>query len=82
MDNEQEFEVKESPVSKLEMTFPQAIEKIIMGKKLTRREWGNKEIYIVLEGGVLKIKKIDGFHPLLVSDGDMLAEDWIVVQEN
>jgi hypothetical protein len=71
-----------SPVQDKEMGFTGAIEKIILGKKLTRVEWRNMGTYIVLHEGILKIKKSDGFHPLLVSEGDLRGDDWIVVEES
>ena len=73
--------IMSSPVQK-EMGFAGAIEKVIMGKKLTRVEWGNKGTYIVLSDGMLKIRKSDGFHPLLVSEGDLKGDDWVVVEES
>ena len=71
-----------SPTQNKEMSFAEAIEKIILGKKLTKLEWGNKETYITLYEGILKIKKSDGFHPLLVSEGDLKGDDWMVVEES
>lgn len=70
-----------SPLPTSEMTFPQAIEKVIAGKKVTRVEWGNTRIYLMLWAGFLNIKRPTGFHQLLVSEGDMKGEDWIVVEK-
>lgn len=71
-----------SPTQSKEMSFTEAVEKIILGKKLTRVEWGNKESYIFLNDGLLKIRKPDGLHPLLVSEGDLKGDDWVVVEES
>lgn len=66
-----------------EMDWPAAQGAVIDGKKVTRKEWGNSEIRVFLADGLLKIRKADGsLHALLVSDGDMLANDWVVVREN
>jgi hypothetical protein len=63
------------------MTFPEAIQKIIDGGKVTKKEWGNPAIYLLLDDGLLRIKKADGsIVPLFVSDGDMHGTDWYSVR--
>lgn len=61
--------------------FPEAVQKIIDGAKMTRISWYDVSIHILLEGGFLKIRKADGLHVLIVSEADMLAMDWIEVPE-
>lgn len=63
------------------MNFPQATEVIIDGGKVTRIAWADKNVYVLLRNGQLQIKDSAGYHPLIVSDGDMLADDWIVVEK-
>jgi len=71
------------PVMKKTMDFPEALYTVIVGGKITKLEWGNKEIYLVLNGGFLMLRKQDGTqHRLLVSDGDLLGMDWVEVLEN
>jgi hypothetical protein len=61
-------------------TFPEITKDVIEGKKATRLDWHNSSIYIFLAGGYLQLHKAEGTtHQLLVSDGDMLASDWIVL---
>ena len=64
------------------MMFPDAMAAVIEGKKVQRQSWGNTDC-IFLVGGRLSLRKSDGsLHQLLVSDGDMYGEDWVVVREN
>ena len=61
------------------MTFPKAIEEIIAGNKLTRLEWKNSNIYICLDGDLMLVKEDGTKHSLIVSSGDILGTDWVVV---
>lgn len=62
-----------------EMSFPQAIEHIVLGEKMTRLDWMDLGTYIFLRDGFLSLKNSEGIHRLLVSDADMLANDWVIV---
>jgi hypothetical protein len=75
------FRPAASPIASPEMTFPQAMERVIAGKKVTKVEWGGKSQYVVLMNGFLSIKRPTGYHQLIVSEGDMRGEDWIVVEK-
>ena len=67
------------PVDSKEMDFPSAMRAVIDGAKITKLEWDNKEIVVWLES-TLKIKLADGTtHDLIISDGDMIGEDWVIV---
>lgn len=69
-----------SPTGTQEMNFYDALKQVAINKKITRLEWKNKEIYGVLDGGVLKLHKTDGvLYSWLVNDGDLFGEDWIVI---
>lgn len=62
------------------MDFPDAIRQVILGKRITRLEWPNKEVFGFLNGNMLSLHKQDGKnYQWLVSDGDLLADDWIVL---
>jgi len=64
----------------LGMDFPSAIESIIGGKKATKQEWGNVDIYGVLKDGFLMLHKADGkFYQWIISDGDLQGTDWVIV---
>lgn len=74
------------------MDFADAMREVAKDKKVTKEEWGNPDIYVALffmkqinpdtpDGRYLCIRKADGtVHTLVVSDGDMLGEDWTVIE--
>ena len=65
-------------------TFPEAMQKVIEGKKVSRLEWNDEKTYGFLNGKHLSIQysnKPDNFQ-WIVSDGDMIGTDWIVVGVN
>jgi hypothetical protein len=62
------------------MSFPQAMEEVIKGNKVTKQEWNNKEIYGAMIDGKLKIKLADGkFHDWIITDGDLMGNDFMVL---
>ena len=70
-------------ILKKTMDFPEALYSVIAGGKITKLEWGNPEIYLVMNGGFLMLRKADGsLHRLIISDGDLLGLDWVAVMEN
>lgn len=73
--------IKKDNVAKL-LSFPDAIKEVIKGKKITRLEWENSEIYGELFEGKLRIFRGDTDslrHDWIVNDGDMISTDWIVI---
>ncbi len=67
-------------VSAETFNFPTAIQKIIEGERVTKREWGNPEIYGFLNGEYLSLHKADGRnYQWIIRDGDLLGEDWYMV---
>ena len=68
------------------MDFPDAIRKVIAGKRIARVDWKNAD-YGVLKDGYLVIfhkkegDKLADFHKWLISDGDLIADDWIVLPD-
>ena len=81
---EPEKETKYSPKPILGMDFSTAIRKVIDGQKIARVDWKERgsQDYGVLENGFLMLHKTDGFHQWMVSEGDLLGIDWVVVQSN
>jgi len=68
---------------KLTMSFPGAIQRVVDGDKVTKLDWNASEIYIFLHNGFLSIKKKDGtISQLIVSEGDMIGNDWVVTEGN
>ncbi len=63
------------------LSFPDAMHKVIEGKRVSRISWANTD-YCLLKDGWLSIFTKGGFHTFLVSDGDMIdAQDWFVMPE-
>ena len=65
---------------KIQLDFFQALEQVLLGKKITRKEWGTVNVYGVLQDTVLKIYRDDKLHDWIVSEGDMRATDWVVIK--
>lgn len=84
-----------SPASALSptpgMDFGSALKQVLRGQPVTRLEWENPEIRLLLfrcrvpnfgveDGNYLSIRRADGtVGPLFVSDADLRADDWVVV---
>jgi len=73
-----------------DMTFGQAIEALKDGRKVARKEWNRKGLYLELQVPNEYSKttyiymqypseKVKDTGPWLVSQTDMLAEDWMIV---
>lgn len=62
------------------MDFPQAISEVIKGSKIRRASWEDKQYYGLLQEGRLKLHKPDGqLSDWVLTDGDLLGVDWVVV---
>lgn len=67
--------------SPTEMDFGAALRLVAIGKKITRREWANDDC-VFLHASFLHLRKTDGsLHQIAVSEGDIVATDWVVVRE-
>jgi len=79
------FGRKSSPVvsesKPISMTFGQAIDELAKGAKISRVEWNNPDEYGILKGDRLVIHTKGKDHAWLVSDGDIINKDWIVIPE-
>lgn len=65
------------------MSWGAACEALVVGRRVTREAWGDPNTVILLHAGSVHIRKPDGsLHTLIVSEGDLTAEDWIVAREN
>lgn len=76
-------EVSQSPVFKKKepttLAFPAAIEAVIGGKKVRREEWADAEEFCLLKDNYLSIHRNGKFHAWIVSEGDLLAQDWVII---
>jgi hypothetical protein len=58
------------------MSFTEAIQSIIDGKRVTRLEWANSD-YCFMKGEYLAIYTNGKDHTWMVREVDMLGADWI-----
>jgi len=61
-------------------SFPNAMQLIQEGKKITRLAWDTKD-YGIKKDGFLMLYKAENnkYHQWIVSDGDIDANDWVIV---
>ena len=64
---------------KKELSFPEAMKAIIAGRKVRRVEWSDEQEYCLLKDSFLMIHRNEKFHTWVISEGDMLAIDWVIV---
>jgi hypothetical protein len=66
-----------------DMGFADAVKLTITGARITRREWDDVKWFCLLKSGILHIhksgEKDDTTRPWIISDGDVLGEDWYVI---
>lgn len=66
------------PIQSSLLDFPTAMKMVADGKIVTKIEWRNPNIICFLDGHLMI--QIEGVkHDWIVSDGDMLGKDWIVL---
>ena len=62
------------------LNFPQAIQAIIDGKRITKAEWDDPRYFGEHRDSFLMLHKPDGsWHRWLVSDGDLFGHDWVIL---
>ena len=91
MPAQESFSPSSQPSTSPGMDFPTAMKQVIKGQRVTRLEWENPDIWLMMfywgqinpklpAGKYLSIHHADGVvSPLYIVDGDLLADDWIVV---
>ncbi len=62
------------------LAFGYAMILVAGGGKVRRMEWPAGE-YLFLRAGIVHLKNAAGEHVLSVSDGDINATDWIVIED-
>lgn len=60
------------------MSFPEAIQALMNGKMVRRLDWADGNEYCLLQENFLRIHRNSKFHNWIVSEGDMLAIDWVI----
>ena len=66
-----------------EINFSKALEVLIDGKHVTRKEWDDIRTYGLIQDNILHIHKAgegkETTRPWILSDADIIADDWIVL---
>jgi len=60
------------------LPFDKVIRALLNGKKITKEEWDNREIYGFIETGYLKLRRDGKTHDWILSQGDLEGEDYVV----
>jgi len=73
-----------TPKSNHGMDFDSCLKQMIKGGKFRRLEWEDEGTYITLQDAKVMIFKTDDnrIHPLIVSEGDILGEDWVKIEDS
>jgi hypothetical protein len=62
------------------MDFTHTLKKILEGKRVTRKEWGDKRHYVILKDYFLQLHKAgeseQTLHPWVIGEADILGTDW------
>ena len=66
-------------VNRNPMSFGDALYEAARGRKFTKIEWENKEIYGHLVNAELRLHKNGRDHMWVVSEGDIIGKDWIII---
>ena len=64
-----------------EMDFMDALRMVVDGQRITRLDWNDPNVYVLLRAGFLSIYQNGTASRLLVSDIDLLATDWIISED-
>lgn len=64
-----------------QMTLPDALREVVRGKSITRVGWMNND-WCELRDSWLMIRRDNVWHRWIINDGDLLADDWVVVTPN
>jgi len=64
----------------VQLSFPHAVEAVIGGQRVRRLEWADPEEHCLLKDNFLMIRHNGKFHAWIVSEGDLLAVDWIILK--
>jgi len=75
---------KDELQGKVLVDFYQALKAVSEGKKATRLDWRDSDVYMFLRAEVLHIKRVipdNTFteHKMIINLGDMIADDWIIL---
>lgn len=79
------MKTSQSPVPKkvrkldISLAFPEAVRAVIGGSRIHRKEWSDPQEYGLLKDSFLMIHREGKDHTWIVSEGDLLAIDWMII---
>lgn len=79
MGKESQSPTPHSQKQKKALSFPEAIKAVINGKKIKRLEWNDEQEYCLLKDNFLMIHRNEKFHTWIISEGDLMGVDWVIV---
>lgn len=59
--------------------FTDAFKKMVEGGRISRTGWQDKEEYGFVKDGIVMIHTKGKDHQWIISEGDYISEDWIIV---
>lgn len=73
----------QSPVPKKRtekyLTFFEALKSTLAGKMMRRRDWKDDNEFGLIQDGYLRIFRNGKYHNWILTDGDLLANDWEII---
>lgn len=67
-------------VSSTTMDFYAALKAMHNGKTITKLDWNNPQIYGLMKDAQIQIHMPDGFHIWTITEGDLLGQDFIILE--
>lgn len=62
------------------MDFRDALAEVIGGHKVTKLEWNDSDVYLFMKDSTLMIHRNGNDHNLIVSEADIIGDDYIVTK--
>lgn len=64
----------------IELSFGEAMNEVLLGKKITKLEWNDKNYYGFINDTILSLHKPDNtIHQWILSEGDISGTDYIII---
>lgn len=80
MDDQSISPSPQKPIAEeVHLSFYDALKAVADGKKITKAEWENQEIYGFINTFLMLHKPEAGDRAWTISDGDLAGNDWIVL---
>lgn len=82
MDEQNYTPLPKKPEVKFNMNFANALFEIIQGKKVTKMDWKDKNVYGFMKDDILMLRLADGLeHRWIVSKSDITGQDYLIVKD-